>query len=254
MKTISLKISKPSIQISAILICLLLISNVFAVRFLSQSMEGITTPALSNKLAEVLQVFNNEQFENACNLIDVALQNTNALEFAAENPEGPLTLQLKTEKSYLKTMPYPTRFDNPESFQIAFSALNEYETIATDKKWTAYSLLCNRIIDYYTHKKEYDNAREYMGKMLVGNPFDLVLYLNWGLKINLPTSTAIQKMDVFIEERGIGQKEARFIKIQYKERDGENVFQDCLLGLVGLGLGLGSNRDKYLGLGSNLGC
>ena len=220
--------SKKSIQISAILFSLILISNVFAVRFLSQEMEGITSPVLSNKLIEVLDSFKKEQYENACNLIDIALQNTNAQEFAAETTEGPLDLQLKTEKAYFKTMPYPIRFDNPESLQVAVAAFEEYESIAAGKKWTAYSLLCNRIIDYYTHKKEYEKARVYMEKMLIGNPFDIVLYLNWGLKVNLPASVAVQKMDDFVNERGIGEKEAAFIKVQYKERDGENVFQNSL--------------------------
>ena len=224
--------SKISVQISIISFSFLLISNVFAIKgvqfICGCEIKEVTTPALSNNLIEIQQKYKNEQYEEACSLIDQVLQNTNAPEFAAESFHGPLALQLKAEKAYYKTFPQSHKAGNPEAKQIALAALEEYQEVGIGKLWSGYSLLYIRLIEHYMVKKDFNKVLEYMDKLLEYDPLQIVRYVNFGLKAGLSTSKAENKMNAFINEYGRGEEYAAFMKIRYNDRDGINSFQETI--------------------------
>ena len=221
-----------TIQISAILISLLLISNVFAIKgvqfMCGCEIKEVTTPSLSNKLVGIQQAFKDEKYEEACNLIDLVLQNTNAPEFATESFHGPLALQLKAEKVYYKMFPPSYNVCNPESKQVALATLEEYQAEAVGKTWSGYSLLYIRLIEHHIAKKEYTTVLTYIDNLLDYDPLQITRYVDFGLKAGLSATTAESKMNNFISNYGRGEEFAAFMKIRYKDRDEINVFQDTI--------------------------
>ncbi len=217
-------------KMSIFLIAFFLSANLFAAKYW-HGLDGIKTPTLHKTLSEARSAYLNKNYKKACELIDIALKNKTAPEFLPENnhPEiGPLALQLISEKAYYKTLPAPKNNVNPETEKIAIPALKEFSKIAKNKRWAAYTILYHRLIVFYILKDEFKNAEVQLDNMFNYDPYQILNYLNWGLQINLPTSKANEKINSHVKQTGSYSSEIIFLKIRYKDRDGKNVFQDCI--------------------------
>jgi len=217
-------------KLAIFIIVIFFSTNLFAAKYW-HGLEGIKTPALNNVLKESKSAFQKKEYKKGCQLIDIALTNQAAPEFLPENnhPEiGSLALQLISEQAYYKTLPAPENNVNPEMEKIVIAALKKYKKEAAGKGWPAYTVLYHRLIVYYILKGEFDKAELQLDKLFDYDSFQILNYLNWGLQINLPTSKANEKINNHVKQTGSYNSEIIFLKIRYKERDGKNVFQDCI--------------------------
>ena len=205
--------------------------NIFAAQYWSEKMSGVTTPTLKKVLNKSINAYHNKNYDKAAELIDEALEMKSAREFQRENddPElGPLCIQLIAEKAFYKSLPTPQNKCNPEVEKISLSALKEYRKIAAGKQWPAYRILYHSLINYYINKGQPRKVDEQLDKLLEYSPSEIINVLRWGLIINIPFSNAEKKINDYVKRGGDYSPELIFFKIRFKNKNGGNVFQDCI--------------------------
>ena len=221
-------------------ICFALLTfNAFAFDYCHKGyLTNIRTPELRRSLSEIAEEADNRDFVKANELIDKVLSNQTAPEFSAKpNIDGPLALQLKAAKAYYRFLAEVSKTPGPGCLDegmknISLAALKENKKAAKGKKWNAYESFYHRLIQYYYDKKDTQKAEEYLNKIYEYNPESGSLaFLYWGFELNLSTKTVEGKVNAYVKRGGTHSPYFIYFiitKIRYKDRDGENVFQDVI--------------------------
>jgi len=192
--------------------------------------RNITTPPLHKLLSQAEQAYKQKNYTKACEFIDKALANQSATEFSSKNDiNGPLAMQLKAAKARYKFLANPIGTLNPEIKKMSTDALKEYHKAAKGKKWDAYESFYHRLVQYYNANKNSKKAEEYLSKIYDYNPNSGArAYLYWGMGLNLPTKKVEEKVNTYLKSGGLYSSYIMLMRIRYKDRDGENVFQDSI--------------------------
>lgn len=218
-------------KLALIIILFFFASNIFSVQYSNGIMKDINSTELCHTLQAALKAEKNKDYKKSCELIKKALEIKSAPEFSVENnPHGPLAMQLNVRIAALMASGLCGKTDNPEIEKIVLTTLNKYNKAAKGKYWPIYKQLYGRLIQYYFVIKDFKKAEKQMDAMLDFS-FELVdvhSFLYWGLLINLPANKAEEKINKYIKNGGVYDCSIVFMRIRYKNRDGENVFFDCI--------------------------
>jgi len=193
-------------------------------------LNNIKTPELRELIINAKQSAEEKNLKKACEFLDVALSKNNAPEFNNHKKnDEPLELKIKTAKAcYEFQEAQANQLKVPQIEKSLLALLKEYRKAANGKAWGAYTGIRFRLIIYYIANKQFDKAEKEMEKFIDYDINYIVPYLTWGLQINLPASKVEKKIDEYVKKTGIYNSEIILYRIQYKAKDGGNVFEDTI--------------------------
>lgn len=195
-----------------------------AVRYCLDEMDGITTPTLSNALVAATEAEAQRDYSRAVAFLDDALAMSYAPEFAVQDDiNGPLELQILSAKALLMSRPHNQ--GDSKVLQLAENTLHRFKEVGENTRCSAYIDLYRRIIEYYTHHKNYQKAQETADAMLRLDSAQMKYYLTWAHG-RVDSAVIQRKITLYEKEQGRVEPYMAFMRIRLRKEQGENVFND----------------------------
>jgi len=117
-----------------------------------------------------------------------------------------------------------------EKEKILVTSLEEYQDSAKGKKWESYNWMLNSLAQYYSATKNYPKLEKQVDKILEysWDKPTVITFLSVGLDNGIPTSIAEKRISEYIKSGKRYNAWINYLRICYKRRDGDDVFQDSL--------------------------